>query len=58
MRFKSQEFERILAAKQTSLPQEPSSDDDNAVTLLIRMPDGSRCGRRFFKSDKLQVQWL
>lgn len=49
-----EESERILAAKQASLPSEPSSDDENAVTLLVRMPDGSRYGRRFSKSDKLQ----
>ncbi|KAA8521986.1 hypothetical protein F0562_012700 [Nyssa sinensis] len=49
-----QEVKRQLAAKEASLPQEPTSDDENAVTLLVRMPDGSRHGRRFFKSDKLQ----
>ncbi|KAJ6832610.1 plant UBX domain-containing protein 8 [Iris pallida] len=52
--IEEEKFERKLAAKQASLPQEPSSDDQSAVTLLIRMPDGSRCGRRFLKSDKLQ----
>ncbi|CAA2993431.1 plant UBX domain-containing protein 8-like isoform X2 [Olea europaea var. sylvestris] len=49
-----QEIERQLAAKEASLPQEPTPDDENAVTLLVRMPDGSRRGRRFLKSDKLQ----
>ncbi|XP_076935259.1 plant UBX domain-containing protein 8-like isoform X1 [Bidens hawaiensis] len=49
-----QETERQLAAKEASLPQEPASDDNNAVTLLVRMPDGSRRGRRFMKTDKLQ----
>ncbi|PSS04138.1 Plant UBX domain-containing protein [Actinidia chinensis var. chinensis] len=49
-----QEIERQLAAKEVSLPQEPTSDDEKAVTLLVRMPDGSRRGRRFRKSDKLQ----
>ncbi|XP_048132228.1 plant UBX domain-containing protein 8-like [Rhodamnia argentea] len=49
-----QEFERQLAAKEASLPQEPMPDDENAITLLVRMPDGSRRGRRFLKSDKLQ----
>ncbi|KAJ4981112.1 hypothetical protein NE237_031949 [Protea cynaroides] len=52
--LEEEEFERQLAAKEASLPQEPASDDDNAVTLLVRMPDGSRHGRRFLKSDKLQ----
>lgn len=50
-----QEMERQLAAKEASLPHEPSPDDENAVTLLVRMPDGSRRGRRFLKSHKLQV---
>ena len=50
-----QELERRLEAKEASLRQEPASDDEKAVTLLVRMPDGSRRGRRFLKSDKLQV---
>ncbi|XP_051115109.1 plant UBX domain-containing protein 8 [Andrographis paniculata] len=49
-----QEIERQIAAKEASLPQEPRPDDENAVTLLVRMPDGSRRGRRFYKSDRLQ----
>ncbi|KAK9067983.1 hypothetical protein SSX86_012094 [Deinandra increscens subsp. villosa] len=49
-----QELERQLAGKEASLPQEPASDDENAVTLLVRMPDGSRRGRRFLRTDKLQ----
>lgn len=52
-----QELERQLATKEASLPQEPASDDENAVTLLVRMPDGSRRGRRFLKSNKLQVNF-
>lgn len=51
-----QELEKRLAAKEASLPPEPSSDDENAVTLLVRMPDGSRRGRRFLRSDILQVK--
>ncbi|KAH9615908.1 hypothetical protein KSS87_009901 [Heliosperma pusillum] len=50
-----QELERQLAAKQASLPEEPALNDENAITLLVRMPDGSRHGRRFHKSDKLQA---
>lgn len=49
-----EESERKLAAKKASLPPEPSVEDENAVTLLVRMPDGSRRGRRFLKSDRLQ----
>ncbi|KAG0459269.1 hypothetical protein HPP92_022397, partial [Vanilla planifolia] len=52
--LEQEEFERILAAKQASLPLEPTPEDENSVTLLVRLPDGSRCGRRFLKSDKLQ----
>ncbi|CAH8273006.1 unnamed protein product [Arabidopsis lyrata] len=49
-----QELERQLDAKEASLPKEPQADEKNAITLLIRMPDGTRRGRRFLKSDKLQ----
>ncbi|XP_022932323.1 plant UBX domain-containing protein 8-like [Cucurbita moschata] len=48
------ELERHLAEIEASLPSEPRTDDENAVTLLVRMPDGSRRGRRFLKTDKLQ----
>ncbi|CAI0476433.1 unnamed protein product [Linum tenue] len=50
----AQEIERHLAAKEASLPQEPTPDEENAVTLLVRTPDGARHGRRFLKSDRLQ----
>ncbi|KAG7557484.1 UBX domain [Arabidopsis suecica] len=49
-----QELERQLGAKEASLPKEPQADEENAITLLIRMPDGTRRGRRFLRSDKLQ----
>ncbi|KAJ0243173.1 UBX domain-containing protein [Hirschfeldia incana] len=48
------ELERQLGAKEASLPKEPHADEENAITLLVRMPDGTRHGRRFLKSDKLQ----
>ncbi|KAH0643214.1 hypothetical protein KY290_035459 [Solanum tuberosum] len=48
------EMERQLEAKEASLPQEPKADNENAVNLVVRMPDGSRRGRRFLKSDRLQ----
>eukprot|EP01018_Ginkgo_biloba_P018066 Gb_05634 [translate_table: standard] len=49
-----EESERQLVAKKAALPPEPAVEDENAVTLLVRMPDGSRRGRRFLKSDRLQ----
>lgn len=53
-----QELERQLATKRASLPDEPAPEDENAVKLVVRMPDNTRRGRRFHKSDKLQVFWL
>ncbi|KAL9253461.1 Plant UBX domain-containing protein [Drosera capensis] len=50
-----QELERQLAAKEASLPAEPAADNDNAVTLLVRMPNSNRHGRRFLRTDKLQA---
>ncbi|TVT97568.1 hypothetical protein EJB05_57177 [Eragrostis curvula] len=52
--LEEEELESELAAKQASLPKEPLSNDDGAVTVVVRMPDGSRQGRRFLKTDKLQ----
>ncbi|KAH9328288.1 hypothetical protein KI387_000396 [Taxus chinensis] len=49
-----EESERQLEAKKLALPPEPTVEDENAVTLLVRMPDGSRRGRRFLKTDRLQ----
>nr|AWA45175.1 hypothetical protein SS84K11_000002 [Saccharum spontaneum] len=49
-----EELESELEAKQASLPKEPLQNDEGAVTVVVRMPDGSRRGRRFLKSDKLQ----
>ena len=45
----------MLAAKRASLPKEPLPNAEGAVTVVVRMPDGSRQGRRFLKSDQLQV---
>nr|ABG73442.1 UBX domain-containing protein [Oryza brachyantha] len=52
--LEEEELESSLASKQASLPSEPAVDEDGAVTLVVRMPDGSRQGRRFLKSDKLR----
>ncbi|XP_010448783.1 PREDICTED: plant UBX domain-containing protein 13-like [Camelina sativa] len=49
-----QELERQLVTKEASLPQEPPAGEENAITLQVRLPDGTRHGRRFLKSDKLQ----
>lgn len=49
-------YEKLIRDKEASLPPEPPSDDDGAVMLVIRMPDGKRHGRRFSKSNKLEVR--
>ncbi|KAK3132878.1 hypothetical protein QOZ80_6AG0528940 [Eleusine coracana subsp. coracana] len=53
-KLEEEELESNLASKKASLPSEPPPDNEGAVTLVVRMPDGSRQGRRFLKSDKLQ----
>jgi hypothetical protein len=50
----AEELERQLETKRASLPDEPAPEDENAVKLVVRMPDNTRRGRRFHKSDKLQ----
>ncbi|CAD6224145.1 unnamed protein product [Miscanthus lutarioriparius] len=52
--LEEEELESNLASKQASLPLEPPPDTEGAVTIVVRMPDGSRQGRRFLKTDKLQ----
>ncbi|XP_028759115.1 plant UBX domain-containing protein 9-like isoform X1 [Neltuma alba] len=47
--------EKMFGKKETFLPEEPPIDDENAITIVIRMPDGSRHGRRFLKTDKLKL---
>lgn len=53
--LEGEEVDKVMAAKMTSLPPEPEVNDENVVTILVRMPDGTRHGRRFCKSDKLQL---
>ncbi|KAF8759481.1 hypothetical protein HU200_010531 [Digitaria exilis] len=52
--LEEEELESNLASKKASLPSEPPPDIEGAVTVVVRMPDGSRQGRRFLKTDKLQ----
>ncbi|KAG7558073.1 Ubiquitin interacting motif [Arabidopsis suecica] len=40
--------------RKVAFPIEPSVENEDAITLLVRMPDSSRHGRRFLKSDKLK----
>ncbi|XP_058765782.1 plant UBX domain-containing protein 9-like isoform X1 [Vicia villosa] len=49
------EMEKILDTKSIMLANEPPLGDEKAITIVVRMPDGGRCERRFFKTDKLQL---
>ncbi|KAE9605449.1 hypothetical protein Lal_00024731 [Lupinus albus] len=49
------ELDKMLAKKKVKLSNEPPPDDINAITIVVRMPDGSRRERRFLKTDKLQL---
>ncbi|KAL6511296.1 hypothetical protein OROHE_020520 [Orobanche hederae] len=37
-----EEIEKPLAAKEAALPKEQTPDDENVITLLVQMPDGTR----------------
>lgn len=49
-----EEPERSSVTKKAAIPVEPSVENEDGITLLVRMPDSSRHGRRFLKSDKLK----
>ncbi|KAK8557800.1 hypothetical protein V6N12_010024 [Hibiscus sabdariffa] len=51
-----EEVNKLKKTKMTSLPPDPTRDDENAITILVRMPDGVRHGCRFCRSDKLHVR--
>ncbi|KAJ0250037.1 Plant UBX domain-containing protein 9 [Hirschfeldia incana] len=54
-RATGEEPERPSITKKAELPIEPSVENEDAITLLVKMPDSSRHGRRFLKSDKLKL---
>ncbi|TKY63850.1 Plant UBX domain-containing protein 9 [Spatholobus suberectus] len=47
-----QELGKMLDKKEVRLSKEPLLDDE-VITIVVRMPDGGRCERRFLKTDKL-----
>ncbi|CAA7017388.1 unnamed protein product [Microthlaspi erraticum] len=49
-----EEPERTSSTTKVVLPTEPAVENEDAITLLVRMPDSSRHGRRFLKSDKFK----
>jgi hypothetical protein len=44
-----------LSRKAASLPVEPSPGEADAVSIMVRWPDGTRQARRFRKQEPLQV---
>ncbi|KAJ1392595.1 UBX domain [Sesbania bispinosa] len=49
------ELEKMHDMKEVTLPKEPPLDDEKAISIVVRMPNGGRCERRFLKTDKLQM---
>ncbi|KAK9817835.1 hypothetical protein WJX72_002895 [[Myrmecia] bisecta] len=52
---KQRRLERQLKSKAQALPGEPPCDHPDALTVMVRMPNGSRISRRFVKDDPLQA---
>ncbi|CAN8308899.1 unnamed protein product [Cochlearia groenlandica] len=48
------EPESSTTVTKAGIPSEPSVENEDAITLLVKMPDSSRHGRRFLKSNKLK----
>lgn len=47
-------LQESLALKEASLPDEPPTEVDDAIQLVIRLPEGGRLSRRFRTSHQLQ----
>ncbi|GIL59381.1 hypothetical protein Vafri_14249 [Volvox africanus] len=43
----------LVAAKAARLPPEPPASSADAITVMVRLPDGSRHSRRFTRTDRL-----
>lgn len=50
-----QQVAALLAKKQQRLPPEPDSWEAGSVSIVVRMSDGTRKGRRFRLTDPLQT---
>lgn len=45
----------MLDRKETRLSNEPLANDENGITIVVRMPDDSCREHIFLKTDKLQL---
>jgi FAS-associated factor 2 len=50
-----QQLAALLATKQQRLMGEPAASEPGVLKIVVRMPDGSRKGRRFKATDPLQA---
>lgn len=49
------ELQQLLASKAARLPTEPAAGTPGSLQIVVRLPSGSRKGRRFLPSDLLQA---
>jgi hypothetical protein len=49
----ARQLRALLASKAAALPAEPPPGEAGAIRVVVRLPDGSRCGRRFRLADPL-----
>ncbi|QCE00090.1 hypothetical protein DEO72_LG8g826 [Vigna unguiculata] len=52
--LEEKELMKQLDMKELRLSKEPLLSDE-VITIVVRMPDGGRCERRFLKTDKLEL---
>ncbi|KAL9303886.1 hypothetical protein ACSQ67_021149 [Phaseolus vulgaris] len=52
--LEKKELVKKLDTKELRLSKEPLLSDE-VITVVVRMPDGGRCERRFLKTDKLEL---
>jgi hypothetical protein len=51
----AEERDIAIAAASDALPDEPAAGEEGVVDVAIKMPDGRRVRRRFFKTHPLQA---
>ena len=40
------DYERLISSKQANLPEEPPSNGPDTVSVMVRLPNGTRASRR------------
>ena len=52
------DYERLISSKQANLPAEAPSDSPDAVTIMVRLPNGIRASRRCQPDPQNMICWL